>query len=101
VSTTRTASLSSCTPDHPSAVDLLWQGAGPAWRSSRGLGAGRRAARGRQKLLGGDEGDATIWDESRNAQALSLGRISFPPRGLAQTLALFPEALVRPGLGSA
>jgi glycolate oxidase FAD binding subunit len=87
----------------PSAVDLFWHGTGSRLAllfegSERAVAAQLEAA---QELLGGDEADATIWDESRTAQALSLGRISFPPRGLAQTLALFSEALVRPGIGSA
>jgi glycolate oxidase FAD binding subunit len=87
----------------PSAVDLFWQGAGSRLAllfegSERAVAAQLEAGR---ELLGGREVNATIWDESRNAQARSLGRISFPPRGLAQTLALFPEALVRPGIGSA
>ena len=87
----------------PSAVDLLWRG--PESRlallfegSERAVSAQLEAAR---ALLGGEEAGAGVWDESRAWQERSRGRISFPPRGLVQTLGLYPEALARPLIGSA
>jgi glycolate oxidase FAD binding subunit len=87
----------------PSAVDLRWragrgelavlfEGAEPAVRAQmEAAGA----------LLGGGEGSEADWEDCRAWQARARGRISFPPRGLAQTLGALPEALVRPGPGSA
>jgi glycolate oxidase FAD binding subunit len=86
----------------PSAVDLIWQGPGSRLAvlfegSARAVDVQLGEAR---ELLGGDEADPAIWDESRARQARFEGRISFPPRGLAQTLRLYPEAVVRPSAGS-
>ena len=87
----------------PSAVDLLWRGAGS--RLAVLLEGSERAVAAQLAtgcdLLGGEEADADVWTVARGWQARSLGRISFPPRGLAQTLGALPEALVRPGVGSA
>jgi glycolate oxidase FAD binding subunit len=87
----------------PSAVDLLWKGSDSRLAllfegSERAVAAQVDAACG---LLGGEPGDDEIWSVARDWQARSTGRISFPPRGLAQTLESLPEALVRPGAGSA
>jgi len=87
----------------PSAVDLLWRSAGARLAvlfegSERAVTAQLGTA---LALLGGEESGGAIWDVARGWQARSQGRISFPPRGLAQTLAALPEALVRPGAGSA
>ncbi len=87
----------------PSAVDLLW-GEGDSRLAI--LFEGSDAAVAAQldearSLLGGALGDAAVWAESRERQGRARGRISFPPRGLTQTLHLFPEAIVRPAVGSA
>ncbi len=87
----------------PSALDLLWQGPGSRLQllfegSARSVAA-QLAEAGR--LVGGGAAGEAVWDESRAWQARAGGRISFPPRGLVQTLAAAGEALVRPGIGSA
>lgn len=87
----------------PSAVDLLWKG--PSSRllvlfegSERAVVAQAGAA---EKLLGGEEAPSELWDVSRGWQARAQARISFSPSGLEQVLSGLPEALVRPGAGSA
>ena len=87
----------------PSAVDLLWKGAGSRLAvlfegSERAVAAQTSAA---SDLLGGEGAPPEIWDVSRGWQARAQGRISFPPRGLERALSALPEALVRPGAGSA
>jgi glycolate oxidase FAD binding subunit len=86
-----------------SAVDLLWDGDDPRLAalfegSAASVAAQLAEARG---LLGGELDDGSIWAESRERQGRSQGRVSFPPRGLVQTLHLFPEAIVRPAVGVA
>ena len=54
-----------------------------------------------RELVGGEERDEGVWDDVRDRQARALGRLSFPPRGLVQTLAGEDEALVRPAAGTA
>jgi glycolate oxidase FAD binding subunit len=87
----------------PSAVDLLWKGTGSRlallFEGSERAVAAQLAASG--SLLGGEAASAEIWHVSRGWQARSRGRISFPPGGLEGALAALPEALVRPGAGSA
>jgi glycolate oxidase FAD binding subunit len=87
----------------PSAVDLLWKGAGSRLAllfegSERAVAAQAAAA---ENLLGGEVTGAEIWEVSRGWQARSKGRISFPPRGLESVVGAVPEALVRPGVGVA
>jgi glycolate oxidase FAD binding subunit len=87
----------------PSALDLLWQGPGSRLQvlfegSPRSVAAQLAEAR---LLVGGDEAGGEAWDEARAWQSRARGRISFPPRGLAQTLGTTGHALVRPGIGSA
>lgn len=87
----------------PSAVDLLWKGPGSRLAvlfegTERAVTAQASAA---ARLLGGEEAAPELWDVSRGWQARARGRTSFPPRGLEQTLEALPEALVRPGVGSA
>lgn len=87
----------------PSAVDLLWKGPGSRLAvlfegTERAVAAQAGAA---EKLLGGEEAPPELWDVSRGWQARAQGRISFPPRGLERALSGLPEALVRPGVGSA
>jgi FAD/FMN-containing dehydrogenase len=87
----------------PSAADLLWNESASRLLvlfegSERAVADQVLAA---CALLGGDEADPSIWDVARGWQARSLGRISFAPRGLGQALGALPEALVRPGPGTA
>ena len=83
-----------------SAVDLLWPG-----RLAVLFEGGRRAvdeqfelARG---LLGGAEDDGSVWEEVGARQALSQGRLLFPPGRLAETLDHLDEAVVRVAPGVA
>lgn len=92
-----------CSTLDPSAVDLLWKGSGSRLvvlfeGTERAVTAQASAA---EKLLGGEEALPELWDVSRGWQARAGGRISFPPRGLERALSGLPEALVRPGIGSA
>jgi glycolate oxidase FAD binding subunit len=87
----------------PSAVDLRWaQGRGTLAvlfeGSERAVATQLDRCR---ALLGGEESGEQEWNESRDLQARAGGRISFPSRSLAQTLNALPEAVVRPGPGSA
>jgi glycolate oxidase FAD binding subunit len=86
----------------PSACDLLWRGSGSRLAllfegSDRAVAAQLSTAR---ELLGGEPADGSVWEESRAWQAGARSRITFPPRGLAQTLGLYRVALVRPLVGS-
>jgi glycolate oxidase FAD binding subunit len=87
----------------PSAVDLLWRGAGS--RLAVLFEGSERAAEAQLaagcELLDAEQTDPEIWTVARGWQARSVGRTSFPPRGLEQTLGTLREALVRPGVGSA
>ena len=87
----------------PSAVDVLWHGRGSQLAvmfegSQRAVDAQFGAA---CELLGGDEADGSIWQNSREQQGAARGRLSFPPRGLVQTLTGVAEAVIRPAIGSA
>jgi glycolate oxidase FAD binding subunit len=77
---------------HPGRVALLFEG------SERAVAAQVAAA---QALVGGDEADPDVWDESRQRQAAARGRVRFPPGALAATLAELSEAVVRPASGVA
>ena len=87
----------------PSAVDLFWNGSSGRLGllfegSERAVAAQLETA---SELIGGEEAGEEVWDDARAAQARLGGRISFPPGRLAAALATLPEALVRPGIGSA
>ncbi len=88
----------------PSAVDLLWRAGGGSRLlilfegSAAGAAAQLAAAR---ELLGGEEADASVWEEARAWQLRAGGRLSFAPRDLEATLRERAEALVRTGVGSA
>jgi len=77
---------------HPGRVAILFEG------SERAVSAQLSVAR---TLVGGSEGDAAIWDESRERQAASRGRLRFAPGELAATLAGLSEAVARPASGVA
>ncbi len=87
----------------PSAVDLVLERTGSFLAlmfegSERAVSAQLAAAR---DLVGGEEEAGAVWEAVRAQQARASGRLSFPPRGLVQTLAGEPEALVRPAAGTA
>lgn len=88
----------------PSAVDLLWQAGGGSRLlllfegSAAGAAAQLAAAR---ELVGGEEADTSAWEEARARQVRAAGRVSFAPRDLEAVLGERPEALARPGIGSA
>jgi glycolate oxidase FAD binding subunit len=77
---------------HPGRVAVLFEG------SERAVEAQLAAAR---YLVGGDDADEAVWDESRLRQAAAQGRLHFVPGELAETLASLAEALVRPASGVA
>jgi glycolate oxidase FAD binding subunit len=77
---------------HPDRVAVLFEG------SERAVVAQMEAAR---TLVGGEESGASVWDESRDRQAASRGRVRFAPSELAATLASLDEAIVRPASGVA
>jgi glycolate oxidase FAD binding subunit len=77
---------------HPGRVAVLVEG------SQRAVDAQLTTAR---ALVGGDEGDAAVWAESRDRQAAALGRIRFTPGELADVLDGLGQAVVRPAAGVA
>jgi glycolate oxidase FAD binding subunit len=77
---------------HPGRVAILFEG---------GAAAVRAQVDGTRELVGGEETDATVWEESRSIQAAAGGRSSFAPGELRSFLERVPEALVRPSAGSA
>jgi glycolate dehydrogenase FAD-binding subunit len=77
---------------HPGRVAMLFEG------SERAVDAQLAAAR---ASVGGEESDEAVWQESRDRQAASQGRIRFAPGDLATTLAQHAEAVVRPAAGLA
>jgi glycolate oxidase FAD binding subunit len=77
---------------HPGCVALLFEG------SERAVDAQVAAAR---ASVGGEESDEAVWQESRDRQAASRGRIRFAPGELATTLEELAEAVVRPASGVA
>jgi len=77
---------------HPGRVAVLFEGSERAVEAQL-AGAGA--------LVGGDETDARVWDESRERQAGAGARRHFVPGDLSQTLAALGEAIVRPSVGVA
>jgi glycolate oxidase FAD binding subunit len=77
---------------HPGRVAALFEGSG------RAVDAQLVAAR---ALVGGDEADESVWDESRSRQAAARGRVRFAPGELAGMLAQAPRAVVRTSAGVA
>jgi glycolate dehydrogenase FAD-binding subunit len=84
----------------PSAVDVLHPGRVAALfeGSERAVAAQIGAVR---ALVGGEEADDAVWDESRARQAAARGRVRFAPGDLGATLADLDEAVVRPASGVA
>lgn len=77
---------------HPGRVAALFEG------SDRAVEAQLVAAR---ALVGGEEVDDSVWEESRERQAAARGRIRFAPGNLGDVLTELPEAIVRPAAGVA
>jgi glycolate oxidase FAD binding subunit len=84
----------------PSALDILYPGrvAVLIEGSERGVAAQLASAR---ALVGGDEADAAIWEESRRRQASARARSRFAPGDLAAALEGLEEAVVRVASGIA
>lgn len=77
---------------HPGRVAVLFEGAEPA------VEAQVEAAR---ELVGGARSDAALWEETRERQGRSRGRLAFPPGELGNVLSTLDEAIVRPAAGIA
>ena len=77
---------------HPGRVALLFEGSESAVRQQLDEARG---------LVGGAERDDAVWEESRERQGRSLGRLRFVPADLANTLTTLGEAVVRPSAGIA
>jgi glycolate oxidase FAD binding subunit len=77
---------------HPGRIAVLFEG------SQRAVAAQLETAR---ALVGGEEANAAVWDESRRRQGAAKGRVRFAPGGLAETLETLTEAVVRPASGVA
>ena len=77
---------------HPGRVAVLFEG------SERAVSAQLDAAR---ALVGGDEADMAVWDESRQRQAASKRRVRFDPGDLPRILETLTEAVIRPSAGVA
>jgi glycolate oxidase FAD binding subunit len=77
---------------HPGRVAALFEG------SERAVAAQLAGA---SALVGGAEADASVWDESRERQAASRGRVRFVPGELASILNDLREAVIRPAAGVA
>jgi glycolate oxidase FAD binding subunit len=77
---------------HPGRVAVLFEG------RERAVAAQLDAAR---ALVGGEAADTAVWDEARERQGRSLGRLRFAPADLGNTLSTLDEAVVRPSAGIA
>jgi glycolate oxidase FAD binding subunit len=77
---------------HPGRVAVLFEG------SERAVAAQLDAA---CALVGGAVGGPAMWQESRERQGGSLGRVRFSPADLANALSTLDEAVVRPAAGIA
>ena len=77
---------------HPGRVAVLFEG------SERAVAAQVDTTR---ALVGGDESDTAVWDESRGRQGAATGRVRFAPGELGRVLGELDEAVVRPAAGIA
>jgi len=77
---------------HPGRVIVLFEG------SERAVSAQVDTAR---ALVGGDETDTSVWDESRERQTASKGRVRFDPGDLPRILETLTDAVIRPSAGVA
>jgi glycolate dehydrogenase FAD-binding subunit len=77
---------------HPGRVAVLFEG------SERAVEAQIATAR---SLVGGAEAPGDVWQEARQRQGVSGGRVRFEPRRLREILSSLDEAVVRPAPGIA
>ncbi len=77
---------------HPGRVAVLFEG------RERAVAAQLDAAR---ALVGGRVEDPGVWEEARERQGRSLGRVRFSPADLGNALSTLDEAVVRPAAGIA
>jgi len=84
----------------PSALDVLHPGRLAVLFEGAERAVEHQLARA-QALVGGAEGDAGVWEESRARQGVALGRVRFEPGLLGKALATLPEAVARPASGVA
>jgi glycolate dehydrogenase FAD-binding subunit len=77
---------------HPGRVAVLFEGRAAAVESQ--LESARA-------LVGGTVLDGAVWEEARDRQGASLGRVRFAPGDLANVLSTLGEAVVRPSAGIA
>jgi glycolate oxidase FAD binding subunit len=77
---------------HPGRVAVLFEG------SERAVAAQLVTA---QTLVGGAEADMSVWNEARERQGASKGRVRFAPGDLAQVLETVSDAVIRPAAGVA
>jgi glycolate oxidase FAD binding subunit len=84
----------------PSAVDVLYPGR-VAVLYEGGAAAVAAQVESTRALVGGAETDASVWGESRQWQAASVGRASFAPGDVGTFLSSHPSALARPAAGVA
>ena len=77
---------------HPGRVAVLFEG------SERAVSAQLANAWG---LVGGEESDTAVWDESRRRQAAARRRVRFAPGELFEVLTGLTEAVIRPSAGVA
>jgi glycolate oxidase FAD binding subunit len=77
---------------HPGRVAVLFEG------RERAVAAQLEAAR---ASVGGSATDGAVWDEARERQGRSLGRVRFASADLANVLSTLDEAVVRPSAGIA
>ncbi len=84
----------------PSALDVVWPG-DVALRFEGGARAVDAQLEAARALVAGEEADDALWLVVRERQGRALGRRSFPPGRLAETLATLDEAVVRVAAGVA
>jgi glycolate oxidase FAD binding subunit len=84
----------------PSAVDVLQPGCVALLFEGSGRAVDAQVAAARVSV-GGEESNEAAWQQSRERQAASHGRIRFAPGELATTLEELAEAVVRPASGVA
>jgi glycolate oxidase FAD binding subunit len=77
---------------HPGRVAVLFEG------RERAVAAQLDAAR---SLVGGAVAEGAVWEEARERQGRSLGRVRFSPADLGNALTTLDEAVVRPAAGIA
>jgi glycolate oxidase FAD binding subunit len=77
---------------HPGCIAVLFEG------SERAVEAQLATAR---LLVGGEERDLSVWNESRGRQAAAQGPVRFAPGELGEMLEILAEAVIRPTAGVA